>query len=203
MLIQRSPGASTISARASSRSGGAGADCARERALRRPILGLGRLGIARTERIVGRRHGVLSLGEKTVSTPSQRARVGTSMLERSPSEPSPGRITGDHEVPREGPAMPGSASQPIASRAAVATLQRQVGNRATMALLQRWGLSDLRVPLLGPIVGGVSGLVGSLWVWRPWFLRRAWDLRQRPIFSAEWDAWGHCVTAAMTASWGS
>src|SRR3954447_13407662 len=56
MWIQRSPGASTISARASSRSGWAATVWARERTMRRPILGLGRLGMARTEWIVGRRH---------------------------------------------------------------------------------------------------------------------------------------------------
>src|SRR5215207_8163669 len=54
MWIQRSPGASTVSARASWGSGGASTP--RERVPRRPILGLGRFGMTRTERIVGRGH---------------------------------------------------------------------------------------------------------------------------------------------------
>src|SRR5215203_2599462 len=54
MWIQRSPGASTISARASWGSGGEVS--ARDRAERRPILGLGRFGMARTERILERGH---------------------------------------------------------------------------------------------------------------------------------------------------
>src|SRR5215207_4674024 len=57
MLIQRRPGASTISTRGSSRSGMRSA--ARDRAERRPKGDRGRLGMARTERFVGRRrhHG--------------------------------------------------------------------------------------------------------------------------------------------------
>src|SRR5215208_5764259 len=54
MLIQRRPGASTISTRGSSRSGVRSA--ARDRAARRPKGDRGRLGMARTERLVGRRH---------------------------------------------------------------------------------------------------------------------------------------------------
>ena len=54
MLIQRRPGASTISTRGSSRSGVRSA--ARDRAERRPKGERGRLGMARTERLVGRRH---------------------------------------------------------------------------------------------------------------------------------------------------
>src|SRR3954454_21275927 len=54
MLIQRRPGVSMISTRGSSRS--AGRASRRERAERRPNGLLGRLGMARTEGIVGRRH---------------------------------------------------------------------------------------------------------------------------------------------------
>src|SRR3954470_10768730 len=54
MWIQRSPGASTISARASWGSGGRASP--RDRAERRPILGLGRFGMAGTERILERGH---------------------------------------------------------------------------------------------------------------------------------------------------
>src|SRR6187200_3717899 len=55
MLIQRRPGVSMISTRGSSRSGGR---ASRARAERRPNGLLGRLGMARTERIVDRRgHG--------------------------------------------------------------------------------------------------------------------------------------------------
>ena len=48
-----------------------------------------------------------------------------------------------------------------------------------------------------------AGLIGSGVVWRQGFLEHAHGLRQRPIFRAEWDAWGHCLTAAMTASRGT
>src|SRR6185437_2390036 len=58
MLIQRRPGVSTISTRGSSRSGRRASKAARARAERRPNGLLGRLGMARTERIVDRRrHG--------------------------------------------------------------------------------------------------------------------------------------------------
>jgi hypothetical protein len=49
----------------------------------------------------------------------------------------------------------------------------------------------------------MAGLIGSGVIWRRGFLEHAHDLRQRPIFRAEWDAWGHCLTAAMTASRGT
>src|ERR671914_2558596 len=54
MLIQRRPGASTISTRGSS--AGAISACERARAERRPKGERGRLGMAATERIVGRWH---------------------------------------------------------------------------------------------------------------------------------------------------
>src|SRR4051795_1241765 len=56
MLIQRRPGVSMISTRGSSRSGLRASRAARARAERRPNGLLGRLGMARTEGIVGRRH---------------------------------------------------------------------------------------------------------------------------------------------------
>src|SRR5215470_17797371 len=55
MLIQRRPGVSMSSTRGSSRSG-LRASSERARAARRPNGLLGRLGMARTEGIVGRRH---------------------------------------------------------------------------------------------------------------------------------------------------
>jgi hypothetical protein len=99
------------------------------------------------------------------------------------------------------PARPAPGGRP--SPASVAALQRQAGNRATGAMLQRFGLRDVRVPILGSAIGGVSGFLGSAWIWRPWFLQRANDARGRPIFSAEWDAWGHCVCGALAAAWGT
>src|SRR4051812_18458815 len=56
MLIQRRPGVSMISTRGSSRSGLRASRAARARAERRPNGLLGRLGMARTEGIVARRH---------------------------------------------------------------------------------------------------------------------------------------------------
>src|SRR3954452_4881901 len=115
MWIQCSPGASTISPRASSRSGWAATVWARERTMRRPILGLGRLGMERTEWIVGRRHpqGDLTVG---CSAPSQHASRGA----EGPSLSSPanhsarqgGNGGNSNQAPRRWPGRCGEGHAP-------------------------------------------------------------------------------------------
>lgn len=111
-----------------------------------------------------------------------------------------------HDEARDRPGPPEHATARPAAlppiHANALRLQRQAGNRATRSLA-RWDVTDLRVPIVGTFVGGMAGLIGSGVVWRQGFLEYAHGLRQRPIFRAEWDAWGHCLTAAMTASRGT
>src|SRR5215208_5982284 len=71
MLIQRRPGASTISTRGSSRSGARSAT--RDRAARRPKGDRGRLGMARTERLVGRRQHHVKDSTRPADLPAQAA----------------------------------------------------------------------------------------------------------------------------------
>ena len=60
------------------------------------------------------------------------------------------------------PARP-AALAPIQANAL--RLQRQAGNRAVRSLA-RWDVTDLREPIVGTLVGGMEGLIGSGVVWR-------------------------------------
>jgi hypothetical protein len=106
----------------------------------------------------------------------------------------------DRPGPQEPTAARPAALPPLQANAL--KLQRQAGNRATRSIA-RFDVSDLRVPLIGTLVGGLAGMIGSGVVWRQGFLEHAHAVRRRPIFRSEWDAWGHCMTAAMTASRGT
>lgn len=107
---------------------------------------------------------------------------------------SPVRPPGDVRDARA-PRRPGAAR--------TLALQRTVGNRAVVRQLQRWDWRDVVDPLgVSSALGGLIGMISSGIVDQGRFKRAAHAARQRPIWRAEWDAWGHAVCAASSASLG-
>jgi hypothetical protein len=86
----------------------------------------------------------------------------------------------------------------------VASLQRSAGNRAVTRLLQRMAPGSAgHVPLLGAVAGGLYGAFAAGLAYQGQFKADVQAARSRPVWRAEWDAWGHAVTGAYTTSAGS
>lgn len=104
--------------------------------------------------------------------------------------PEPVSAPGTHE----GTGSPGLAAGPVLAA------QRAAGNAAVSRALsvQRQGL-----PVIGTALGGIIAMIRSGVTDRRGFLEAAYEARQRPIFRAEWDAWGHAVCGAGAARAGT
>jgi hypothetical protein len=85
--------------------------------------------------------------------------------------------------------------------AVVTSLQRTAGNRAVTRLLQREGSGTM--PIIGAAVGGIGAMIDAGIVHQGQFKADVQAARGRPVWRAEWDAWGHAVVAAFTTAVGS
>ena len=88
--------------------------------------------------------------------------------------------------------------------ALVAALQRSAGNRAVTRLLLRMAPGTAgHIPLVGAVAGGIYGALAAGLAYQGQFKAEVQAARSRPVWRAEWDAWGHAVTGAYTTAAGS
>ena len=82
-------------------------------------------------------------------------------------------------------------------------LQRTAGNRAVAQSIQRWDWRDIADPLgVTSAIGGVIGFITAGAVEQRQFKAAVHAARGRPVWRAEWDAWGHALCAASSAGFG-
>jgi hypothetical protein len=97
----------------------------------------------------------------------------------------------------------GAAAVGPARHRALRDLQRSAGNAAVAGIVQRFDWRDVYDPMgVTTIMGGIAGLVRSGVTDQAQFKRDVYAARERPVWRAEWDAWGHAVCGACAAGFG-
>jgi hypothetical protein len=97
----------------------------------------------------------------------------------------------------------GPAPTTAARHRALRDLQQTAGNAAVAGVVQRFDWRDIADPFgVTSAIGGVIGFVMSGAVNQGDFKQAVHSARQRPIWRAEWDAWGHAVCGACSAGFG-
>jgi hypothetical protein len=82
-------------------------------------------------------------------------------------------------------------------------LQETAGNAAVAMMVQRFDWRDVADPLgVTTVGGGLAGMISAGVTDQGQFKRDVHAARQRPIWRAEWDAWGHAVCGAFAAGIG-
>jgi len=117
-----------------------------------------------------------------------------------------GSKKGQHDEGAAGRRTDGGAA-PTADLAArrhtLIGLQSAAGNAAVAGVVQRWDWRDVVDPLgVTSALGGIVGFVMAGGVDQGQFKRDIYAARHRPIWRAEWDAWGHAVCGTCSAGLG-